>query len=103
LKRGGASAADVLDHGLFLDQLSDELRTGRTTPTSTRVCFHDRLPLLGLTVSPAIWQDHFDIREAITALAAEMNALMTVDEAYRLDRYIDDAIVHAMAAQRADQ
>jgi len=91
----------VIDHGLFLDQLSYELRTGLTTPRLTRVYFHDRLPLPGLTVSP-IWQDHFDIREAITALAAEMNAPMTVDESYRLDRYIDDAIAHAMAGPRAD-
>jgi hypothetical protein len=89
----------VIDHGLFLDQLSDELRTRLTTPELTRVHFQHRLPLPGLTVSPPVWQDHFDIREAITELTEEMKATMTVDESYRLDRYIDDAIVHAMAGR----
>src|ERR1700681_1292269 len=87
------SAADVLDHGRFLDQLSDSLRTGLITPSLTRVHFQHRLPLPGL---PPIWQDYFDIRDAINELVFETKAHITLDEASHLDRYVDDAFVHAI-------
>jgi hypothetical protein len=92
-----ASAADVIEHGLFVDQLSDALRMGLTRSRGPRVRFEHRRPLSGLTGSQVVWQDYFDVRAAITELALEMDALITVEEFSRLDRCIDDAIAQAVA------
>jgi hypothetical protein len=91
------SAADVIDHGVFLDQLCDALRTGLSTPRFARVRFQHRIPLPGLALSHVIWQDYFDVRDAISELALIMNAPITVDEFRRLDECVDSAIVQAMA------
>src|SRR5688500_18676017 len=92
------SSSDVTAYGLFLDQLSDELRTGLTTPMVTRVRFQQREALPGVTASHVIWQTYLDVRDAITELTLDMKAPVTVDEFYRLDRLVDDAIGRAMAA-----
>ena len=91
------SAEDVIEHGLFVDQLSDALRTGLPT-SSPEMRFEHRGQLSVLIGSEVVWQDYFDVRAAITELALEIGALVTVEEFSRLDRYIDDVIARAVAA-----
>jgi hypothetical protein len=86
------SSSDVIAYSVFLDQLSDQLRTGLTTPAR----FEHRMDRREVTASHTIWQHYCDVREAITELALDMKAPVTVDEFYQLDRCVDDAISHAI-------
>jgi len=81
---------------LFVDRLSDALRTGLPA-SSPKMRFEHRGRLSVLIGSEVVWQDYFDVRAAITELALKMDALVTVEEFSRLDRYIDDVIAQAVA------
>jgi hypothetical protein len=87
---------------LFLTQLSETLRL-ETTPgpfardaigaTATR---HGAdLQRLGFTVSQVV-HDYGDICQAITALALEQNAAITIEEFHTLNRCLDTAIAEAV-------
>ena len=93
-----------LDYGvpLFLTQLSDTLRSEATAtamPLSdigeagTR---HGReLMALGFNVSQVV-HDYGDICQAVTEIAIEQNAPVTVDEFHTLNRCLDDATAQAV-------
>jgi hypothetical protein len=73
-----------ITYGVFLDQLSDQLRAGLTTPAR----FEHRMDRREVTTSHTIWQHYCDAREVITELALDMKAPVMVDEFYRLDRCV---------------
>jgi signal transduction histidine kinase len=89
-----------IDHGVpvFLDQLVDALRLGRTSsPEIGRSAVqhgHDLL-LQGFTVSQVV-HDYGDVCQAITELAVEMNAPISTEDFGTLNRCIDDAIAGAV-------
>ena len=90
------SAADIVEHRAFIDELINALRTGHSSSRLARVRFLHGLPPAGLTVSHVVWSDYCDIRDAITELALEKQVPLNLDEACQLDRYVDDAIVDAI-------
>ena len=89
-----------IDHGVpvFLNQLMDALRLGQTTsPEIGRSALkhgHDLL-LQGFTVSQVV-HDYGDVCQAITELAAELNAPISVEDFRTLNRCLDDAIAGAV-------
>jgi signal transduction histidine kinase len=88
---------------LFLDQLVDTLRVSRSTnEESTRSAgVHGRALLRsGFTVAQVV-HDYGDICQAVTELAAESNAAITVDEFRTLNRCLDDAIAQAVTEYTA--
>lgn len=98
-----------LEHGvplfltLFLTQLAETLRLQFTaTPfpddamASTAAQHGRELLGLGFNVSQVVY-DYGDICEAITELAVELNAAITVDEFRTLNRCLDMAIAEAVA------
>jgi len=98
-----ASAVE-LEHGvpLFLSQLSETLRLeGGPTPfpedaIGTAAAVHGReLRALGFTVSQVV-HDYGDICQAITAIALEQQAPVSVDEFHTLNRCLDTAIAEAV-------
>jgi signal transduction histidine kinase len=83
---------------LFLDQLVDTLRASRSTNEDlTRSAgAHGRALLRsGFTVAQVV-HDYGDICQAVTELAAETDAPITVDEFRTLNRCLDDAIAQAV-------
>lgn len=113
------TAAD-LDHGvpLVLEQLAWALRgdeerpaaapRGRNqrsfgkTPAAVEVsrtaALHGKeLREQGYTAGQVV-QDYADISQAITELAAERRAPVTVEELHSLDRFLDSAIADAVAS-----
>jgi signal transduction histidine kinase len=92
-----------LEHGIpfFLRQLIDALRTGQpSTPTpmvATAGKHGTELLRKGFTVAQVI-HDYGDLCQAVTELAAETNAQITVDEFHTLNRCLDDAIAGAVTA-----
>ncbi len=112
------TAAD-LDHGvpLVLEQLVWALRgeeerpasqrganraPSRSTPATVEVsrtaALHGKkLREHGYTAGQVV-QDYADISNAITALATERNAPLSVDELESLNRFLDSAIADAVAA-----
>ena len=97
-----------LDHGvpLVLEQLVWALRSeeegsssGRTPAAAevsrTAVLHGKELLEQGYSVGQVV-QDYGDIWQAITELAAERNAPVTVDEFDRLNRFLDSAIADAV-------
>jgi len=89
-----------LEHGvpLFLTQLSETLRLEATaTPFpkgaigSTAARHGEELSAAGFNVSQVV-QDYGDICQAITQLAVEQNAPITVEEFQTLNRSLDTAI-----------
>jgi hypothetical protein len=90
----------AIDHGvpMFLDQLLDELRHGPSaafdiTKTATRHG-HD-LRVQGYTVSQVV-HDYGDVCQAVTELAVERQAAISIDDFRTLNRCLDDAIAGAV-------
>lgn len=89
-----------INHGvpLFLDQLSDALRPGPPSnaaiKTSAGLHGHDLLQQ-GFTVSQVV-HDYGDICQAITELAVETDAPITVEDFRTLNKCLDDAIAGAV-------
>jgi signal transduction histidine kinase len=99
-----AATSDELEHGvpLFLSQLSDTLRLEHSgTPFSGIVMaasatrHGEALLAGGFTVSQVV-HDYGDICQAITELAAEVQAPITIDEFHILNRCLDTAIAEAV-------
>jgi signal transduction histidine kinase len=83
---------------LFLDQLGETLRLSLTDSTaiSKSAGIHGRALLRsGFTVGQVV-HGYGDICQAVTALAAETDAPITVDEFRILNRCLDDAIAQAV-------
>src|SRR5688572_7813493 len=96
------------DHGvpLVLEQLASALRCEVTPPRSTPATIEvSRTAVLhgkalreqGYTAGQVV-QDYADISQAITELAAERRAPVTVEELHSLDRFLDSAIADAVAS-----
>lgn len=96
-----------IDHGVpvFLDQLVNTLRFGLTsTPEIGRTAVqhgHDLL-LQGFTVSQVV-HDYGDICQAITELAGEIDAPVSMDDFHTLNRCLDDAIAGAVTEYGREQ
>jgi hypothetical protein len=98
-------AAAELQHGvpLVLEQLVWALHSpSRNTPATVEVsrtaALHGKeLREQGYTAGQVV-QDYADISQAITELAAECQAPLTVEELQSLDRFLDSAIADAVAA-----
>ncbi len=89
-----------IDNGvpMFLDQLLDELRHGPSSgadiaKTATQHG-HDLLTR-GYTVSQVV-HDYGDVCQAVTELAVERNAAITIEDFRTLNRCLDDAIAGAV-------
>jgi hypothetical protein len=83
---------------LFLEQLTDELRTGasKTKEISKSAVQHGRdLLQQGFTIGQVV-HDYGDICQAITDLAVEMEAPIAADDFRTLNRCLDDAIAAAV-------
>ena len=98
-------AADELSYGvpLFLTQLSETLRLATTAEPfpddaiGNAATLHGRELLdRGFSVSQVV-HDYGDICQAITSLAAEQKAPITVEEFQTLNRSLDTAIAEAVA------
>ena len=96
------------DHGvpLVLEQLASALRCEVTPPRNTPATIEvSRTAVLhgkalreqGYTAGQVV-QDYADISQAITELAAERRAPVTVEELHSLDRFLDSAIADAVAS-----
>jgi len=117
-ERGAPSVtAAELPHGvpLVLEQLVWALRSEQESPASQRgrrpsrktpatvevsrtAALHGKaLREQGYTAGQVV-QDYADISEAITELAAECHAPVTVDELHSLNRFLDSAIADAVAS-----
>src|SRR6185503_1675960 len=88
------------DHGvpLFLDQLIEPLRLGLiSNPEIGDSAIRHGRELLdkGLTVSQVV-HDYGDVCQAITELATETNAAISVADFRMLNRCLDDAIAGAV-------
>jgi signal transduction histidine kinase len=85
---------------VFLDQLSNALRLGLvSSPEIGQSAFmhgHDLL-LQGFSVSQVV-HDYGDVCQAITELAVETHATISIDDFRRLNRCLDDAIASAVTA-----
>lgn len=99
-----AASANELENGvpLFLSQLAETLRLeAGSTPfpedaIGTAAAVHGReLRTLGFTVSQVV-HDYGDICQAITAIALEQQAPVSVDEFHTLNRCLDTAIAEAV-------
>lgn len=89
----------------FLDLLAETLRRSRTTdPAISRGAgIHGRVLLrTGFTVAQVI-HDYGDVRQAVTELASEKGAPVTVDESRLLNRCLDDALAEAVAEHAAQR
>jgi signal transduction histidine kinase len=93
-----------LEHGvpLFLTQLSETLRLEATASPfssdaigSTATRHGGELVAAGFTVSQVV-HDYGDICQAITEIALEQNAPITVEEFHTLNRCLDTAIAEAV-------
>jgi signal transduction histidine kinase len=90
---------------LFLDQLIETLRVSRSTNEDlTRSAgIHGRALLRsGFTVAQVV-HDYGDICQAVTELAVETEAQITVDEFRTLNRCLDDAIAQAVTEYTAQR
>jgi hypothetical protein len=89
-----------VDHGVpvFLEQLVDALRLGRsTTPDITKSATrhgHDLL-LQGFTVSQVV-HDYGDVCQVITEMAVERKTPINTDDFRMLNQCLDDAIAGAV-------
>ena len=89
-----------IDHGvpMFLDQLGDALRLGLTSnPEIGKSAVqhgHDLL-IQGFTISQVV-HDYGDVCQAITELAAEVDAPISTDDFRMLNRCLDEAIAGAV-------
>jgi len=89
-----------INHGVpvFLDQLGDALRLGlNSTPEIGKSALQHghHLLLQGFTISQVV-HDYGDICQAITELAAELDAPVSTDDFRMLNRCLDEAIAGAV-------
>ena len=89
-----------IDHGvpLFLDQLIDALRLGRSSSAEigrTAVLHGHDLLLQGFTLSQVV-HDYGDVCQSITELAVEANAPIGADDFRMLNGCLDNAIAGAV-------
>jgi len=102
-ERGSPSvAAAGPQHGvpLVLEQLVRALRSEEQNPreVSRTAALHGKeLREQGYTAGQVV-QDYADISQAITELATECHAPVTVEELHSLDRFLDSAIADAVAS-----
>jgi hypothetical protein len=82
---------------LFLDQLTDMLRSPRSgTEAISRSGLQGRAPLrTGFTVAQVV-RGYGDVCQAVTELAVEVDAPITVEEFRALNLCLDDAITEAV-------
>jgi hypothetical protein len=90
---------------LFIDQLSEMLRL--SLPSSDAIAssagIHGRaLSRTGFTVAQVV-HDYGDVCQAVTELAQEKDAPITVGEFHTLNRCLDDAIAEAVTAYTAQR
>jgi hypothetical protein len=95
-----ARPTDEPDRGipLFLDQLLDELRHGRSAGAdiATTATQHGRdLLMRGYSVAEVV-HDYGNVCQAVTDLAVERNAVISTDDFRTLNRCLDDAIAGAV-------
>ena len=96
-----------IDHGvpLFLEQLSEELRQGRSKTgqinKSAMEHGHDLL-LQGFTISQVV-HGYGDVCQSVTALAMETNACIATEDFRTLNRCLDDAIASAVTEHARGQ
>jgi hypothetical protein len=100
-KRSAPAPTDgEMDHGvpLFLDQLCQELRQGRSKTheisTSAKEHGHDLL-FQGFTISQVV-HDYGDVCQSVTDLAVELAAPIDAEDFRTLNRCLDDAIAGAV-------
>ena len=97
------ASSDELETGvpLFLTQLGELLRLAESGPTSdvaihTSATAHGRnLSALGFTVGQVV-HDYGDVCQAITEIALEAGAPISIDEFHTLNRCLDTAIAGAV-------
>jgi hypothetical protein len=90
---------------LFLDQLTDTLRHARTSSVAIAQSagIHGRALLrTGFTVAQVV-HDYGDVCQAVTELAEELDASITVEEFRTLNRCLDDAIAQAVTEYSAQR
>jgi signal transduction histidine kinase len=84
---------------LFLDQLVDILKLAEGSPThvirEAAATHGEELLRMGFTISQVV-HDYGDVCQAVTELAGETNAPITVEEFHTLNRCLDDAIAGAV-------
>jgi hypothetical protein len=96
-----------IDHGvpLFLEQLSQELRQGRSKTDqinkSAMEHGHDLL-LQGFTISQVV-HDYGDVCQSVTDLAVETKAPISSEDFRTLNRCLDDAIAGAVSEYAHEQ
>ena len=107
-KRSAPLATEAeIDHGvpLFLEQLSEELRQGRSKTgqinKSAMEHGHDLL-LQGFTISQVV-HDYGDVCQSVTDLAVELAAPISSDDFRTLNRCLDDAIAGAVSEYAHEQ
>ncbi len=89
-----------LTHGvpLFVDQLIDTLKRSRLRSDemdASATKHGDEMLRMGFSVGQVV-HDYGDICQAVTELAFELDAKITVDEFHTLNRCLDDAIAQAV-------
>jgi signal transduction histidine kinase len=90
---------------LFLDQLCERLRLASATndELSRTAGVHGRALLrAGFTIAQVV-HDYGDVCQAVTELAAEMGASITVDDFRTLNHCLDDAIAEAVTEYSAQR
>jgi signal transduction histidine kinase len=90
---------------LFLDQLGERLRLSLSDndEIASSASLHGRALLRkGFTVAQVV-HDYGDICQAVTELAGEKNAPITIDEFRTLNGCLDDAIAEAVSAYTAQR
>jgi signal transduction histidine kinase len=101
-----SATTDELEHGvpMFLTQLAETLRLEHSavpfSPAAIGVSatrHGEALLRHGFTISQVV-HDYGDICQAVTELALELNAPITVDEFHILNRSLDTAIAEAVTA-----
>jgi signal transduction histidine kinase len=94
-----ATADEIDGIPLFLDQLTENLRSSRGQGVLVEAAARHGRALLdrGFTVAQVV-HDYGGICQAVTELAHETNAPITADEFHTFNRCLDDAIAEAVTA-----
>ena len=101
------STAAEIEHGvpLFLDQLVEELRGGRSmTHTITKSAMAEGHDLLheGFTIGQVV-HGYGDVCQSVTDLAVELSAPISTEDFRTLNRCLDDAIAGAVTEYDREQ
>ena len=95
-------AQSEIDHGVtvFLHQLAATIGSGDpmlTTEIARTAALHGHDLLLRGSTESQVVHDYGDMCQAITDLAADINAPISIDDARTLNRCLDDAVAGALA------